>query len=64
MLKRLDNADVQERRLKARVMMINGITARLIAKHAPPEEIYKARDGINAMWRLVLKMERKRMEGR
>ena len=59
-LKRL--ADVEERRLRSRVMMINGITARLIKKNAPPEEIYKAREGVNALWRLALKMERKRMK--
>lgn len=55
-------ADVEERRLKSRVMMVNGITARLIKKHAPPDEIYRAREGVNALWRLALKMERKRME--
>ena len=61
MLKELDTADVEERRLKSRVMMVNGITARLIAKHALPEEIYKAREGIDATWRMALRMERERM---
>ena len=63
MLKELNTADVEERRMKALVMMVNGITARLIKKHAPPEEIYKARDGIDATWRMALRMERARMKG-
>ena len=62
MLKTLDQADCEERRLKARVMMADVITARLIKKHAPPEEIYRAREGMDSLWRMALKMERTRMK--